>query len=189
MRSTSELREQILAAARTEFARYGFAGGRIDRIASAASASKERLYAHFGDKETLFREVLAVDVAEFFQAVQMRPDAVPEFVGDVFDVNIRRPEHHRMVAWAHLEGLTLEEPTADGQHLPELAIATIVEAQAGGYVDPSWDPVDLLVTLFGIALAWAHWPDPAAVSTSAAVLAHRRAMAMQAAARVVSPAP
>jgi AcrR family transcriptional regulator len=107
MRSTSELREQILAAARTEFARRGFAGGRIDRIASAASAIKERLYAHFGDKEALFREVLAVDVAEFFQAVQMRPDAVPEFVGDVFDINVRRPEHHRMVAWAHLEGLTL----------------------------------------------------------------------------------
>lgn len=188
MRSTSELREQILAAARSEFARYGFAGGRIDRIASAASASKERLYAHFGDKEALFREVLAVDVAEFFQAVQMRPDAVPEFVGDVFDVNVRRPEHHRMVAWAHLEGLTLAEPTADGQPLPELAIATIAEAQAAGYVDPSWDPRDLLVTLFGIALAWAHWPDPAAASTSAAVLAHRRAAAIEAAARVVSPA-
>ncbi len=75
-----------------------------------------------------------------------------------------------MVAWAHLEGLT------------------IAEAQAAGYVDPSWDPRDLLVTLFGIALAWAHWPDPAAASTSAAVLAHRRAAAIEAAARVVSPA-
>jgi AcrR family transcriptional regulator len=188
MRSTSELRDEILTAARTEFARYGLAGGRIDRIASAASASKERLYAHFGDKEALFREVLAVDVAEFFQAVTMRPDAVPEFVGDVFDVNVRRPEHHRMVAWAHLEGLTLSEPTADGQPLPELAIATIAEAQAAGHVDPSWDPRDLLVTLFGIALAWAHWPDPAAATTSPAILAHRRAAAIEAASRVVSPA-
>ncbi len=100
MRSTSELRDHILTAARTEFARYGFAGGaRIDRIASAASASKERLYAHFGDKEALFREVLAANVAEFFQAVQLRPDAVPEFVGGLFDLQVRRPEHHRMVAW------------------------------------------------------------------------------------------
>ncbi|GAA2779218.1 TetR family transcriptional regulator [Mycolicibacterium pallens] len=188
MRSTSELRDHILTAARTEFARYGFAGARIDRIASAASASKERLYAHFGDKEALFREVLAADVAEFFQAVQLRPDAVPEFVGGLFDLQVRRPEHHRMVAWAHLEGLTLEEPTADGQPLPELAVAGIVEAQEKGYVDPSWDPRDLLVLLFGIALAWAHWPDPAALTTSSAVLAHRRAAAVEAAARVVSPA-
>ncbi|BBY57225.1 TetR family transcriptional regulator [Mycolicibacterium sarraceniae] len=188
MRSTSELRDEILTAARTEFARYGFAGGRIDRIATAASASKERLYAHFGDKEALFREVLATDVAQFFGAVQMRPDAVPEFVGDVFDVNARRPEHHRMVAWAHLEGLTLEEPTADGQPLPELAIATITQAQVAGYVDPSWDPHDLLVTLFGIALAWAHFPDPAAATTSPAILAYRRAAAVEAATRVISPA-
>ena len=53
---------------------------------------------------------------------------------------------------------------------------------------PSWDPRDLLVTLFGIALAWAHWPDPAAATTSAAVLGHRRAAAVEAASRVVSPA-
>ncbi|MCV7175187.1 TetR/AcrR family transcriptional regulator [Mycolicibacterium sphagni] len=188
MRTTSELRDEILAAARTEFARYGFAGARIDRIASGASASKERLYAHFGDKEALFREVLAADIAEFFQAVTMRPDAVPEFVGDVFDLSMRRPEHHRMVAWAHLEGLTLDEPTADGQPLPELAIAAIVEAQAAGHVDPSWEPTDLLVVLFGIALAWAHFPDRAAADTSDAVLAHRRTTAVEAATRIVSPA-
>lgn len=188
MRSTSELRDEILAAARTEFAQYGFAGARVDRIASAASASKERLYAHFGDKETLFREVLAANVAEFFQAVTMRPDAVPEFVGGMFDLSVRRPEHHRMVSWAHLEGLTLEEPTADGRPVPELAVAAIVEAQAGGYVDSDWDPRDLLIVLFGIALAWAHWPDPAAATTSPAVLARRRAAAVEAAARVVSPA-
>lgn len=84
-------------------------------------------------------------------------------------------------------GLTLEEPTADGQPLPELAIATITQAQVAGYVDPSWDPHDLLVTLFGIALAWAHFPDPAAATTSPAILAYRRAAAVEAATRVISP--
>lgn len=188
MRSTSELRDEILAAARTEFARYGFAGARVDRIASAASASKERLYAHFGDKEALFHQVLAANVAEFFQAVTMRPDAVPEFVGELFDQSVRRPEHHRMVTWAHLEGLTLEEPTAEGRPVPEIAVTAIVEAQNRGYVDSAWEPRDLLVVLFGIALAWAHWPDPAAATTSPTVLAQRRAAAVEAAARVVSPA-
>jgi AcrR family transcriptional regulator len=136
VRSTSELRDQILSAARTEFARYGFAGARIDRIAAAASASKERLYAHFGDKEALFREVLAANVAEFFQTVRMLPDNVPEFVGGMFDLSVRQPEHHRMVSWAHLEGLTLEPPSADGLPLPQLALAAIEEAQATGHVDP-----------------------------------------------------
>ncbi|BBX06556.1 TetR family transcriptional regulator [Mycolicibacterium aichiense] len=187
MRSTSELREEILAAARSEFARHGFAGARIDRIATAASASKERLYAHFGDKETLFREVLATNVAEFFQAVRMLPDNVPEFVGGMFDLSVRRPEHHRMVSWAHLEGLTLEPPSADGLPLPQLALAAIEEAQTTGHVDASWDPTDLIVVLLGIALAWAHWPDPAADTTSAEALAGRRAAAVEAAARVIAP--
>ena len=60
MRTTTELRDEILTAARAEFAQYGLAGARIDRIARSASASKERLYAHFGDKETLFRDVVAM---------------------------------------------------------------------------------------------------------------------------------
>ena len=38
-------------------------GARIDRIAKAAAASKERLYAHFTDKEALFRSVAGADMA------------------------------------------------------------------------------------------------------------------------------
>ena len=53
VRSTTELRDVIIDAARAEFAQYGLAGSRIDRIAKSANASKERLYAHFGDKEAL----------------------------------------------------------------------------------------------------------------------------------------
>jgi hypothetical protein len=32
--------------------------------------------------------------------------------------------------------------------------------KAAGYVDKSWAPLDLLVLLFGIGLAWAQFPDP-----------------------------
>lgn len=44
---------------------------------------------------------------EFFAAVTLRPDAVPEFVGDIYDLACRRPEHLRMITWANLEGLVL----------------------------------------------------------------------------------
>src|SRR5882724_2004178 len=77
VRNTAELRGEILEAARAEFASYGLAGARIDRIARTANASKERLYAHFGDKETLFREVVAADSAEFFRAISLRRKNVP----------------------------------------------------------------------------------------------------------------
>jgi AcrR family transcriptional regulator len=186
VRSTTELRGEILSAARAEFAQYGLAGARIDRIARNAQASKERLYAHFGDKETLFREVFAADSAEFFRSVSMRPDAVPEFVGDIFDLALRRPEHLRMISWAHLEGFTLDEPQADGQPIHAQGLATIEAAQTSGHVDPAWQPADLMVLLFSIGLGWANLPHPDVATDDPAVIAQRRAAAVEAATRIVA---
>ncbi|WP_024443683.1 TetR/AcrR family transcriptional regulator [Mycobacterium sp. UM_WGJ] len=185
-RSTSQLRGQILDAARAEFARHGLAGSRIDRIARAAQASKERLYAHFGDKEALFREVVATDVAAFYRSVTLRPDAVPEFAGDVYDLGRNSPQHLRMITWARLEGLTLDEPHADGQPIFEHAVTAIETAQAGGHVDSSWEPLDLLALLFGIGLAWAHSPEPYETLTDPAVIARQRRAAVEAARRIAS---
>lgn len=186
MRSTTELRGQILAAARAEFAQFGLAGARIDRIARTAQASKERLYAHFGDKETLFRQVVVTDTAEFVRSVPLRPEAIHEFVGDVYDLACKRPEHLRMIDWARLEGFNLGEPFLDGQHIPSQAIADIEDAQAGGHVDPAWQAFDLIVLLFAIGLAWAHLPHPDAVTDDPAVIAARRAAAVEAASRIIT---
>jgi len=188
VRTTSELRHTILAAARAEFARYGLAGARIDRIARAAEASKERLYAHFDDKEALFRSVVAADSADFFAAVTLRPDAVPEFVGDIFDLACRRPEHLRMITWAGLEGLTLDPPPIEDQSaIQEQTVGAIEAAQTAGHVDAAWQPMDLLVLLFGIGLAWAQSPHPDAATTDPAIVAARRAAAVEAARRIVAP--
>jgi Tetracyclin repressor-like, C-terminal domain len=132
--------------------------------------------------------VVTTDGAEFFRAVELRPDAVPEFVGDVFDLAQSRPEHIRMITWAQLEGFPLDKPEFDGEHPPEAAIAALEQAQADGHVDPAWDPQQLLVLLFAIGLGWAHWPDPAAATRDVKVLARRRAAAVEAAARIVRPA-
>ena len=40
------------------------------------------------------------------RAVKLRPDAVPEFVGEIYDLALNRPEHLRMITWAQLEGFT-----------------------------------------------------------------------------------
>jgi AcrR family transcriptional regulator len=189
VRTTTELRDTILSAARSEFAQYGLAGARIDRIARAADASKERLYAHFKDKETLFRGVVAADMAEFFAAVTLRADAVPEFVGDIYDLACRRPEHLRMMTWASLEGLVLDPPPAeDRESVAVRDIGTIEAAQAAGYVDAAWQPMDLLVLLFGVALAWAQSPHPDAATVDPGIIAARRAAAVEAARRIVAPA-
>ncbi len=187
MRTGTELRGAILEAARTEFAQYGLAGARIDRIAKTANASKERLYAHFGDKETLFRQVITTDGAQFFRSVAVRPDAVAEFAGEVFDLALNRPEHLRMVTWAKLEGLRLEAPEVDGRTVDQRDVTAIADAQAAGAVDRRWNPGELLILLLGVGLAWAQFPDADRVSGDSTVLASRRADVVEAAARIISP--
>ncbi|WP_123027472.1 TetR family transcriptional regulator [Mycolicibacterium stellerae] len=187
MRTGDQLRDEILSAARNEFAQYGLAGARIDRIAKMAHASKERLYAHFGDKEALFRQVVSADGAEFFDSVVVRPEAVAEFAGEIFDLARSRPEHLRMITWARLEGLRLQAPEWEGQAVHERDMTAIADAQASGRVDTRWKPADLLAMLLGIGMAWAHWPDPEAADADDATMASRRADAVEAAARIIAP--
>jgi TetR/AcrR family transcriptional repressor of mexJK operon len=48
----------ILEAARRLFTTQGFDGASMDQIAAAAGVSKLTVYSHYGDKETLFAEVV-----------------------------------------------------------------------------------------------------------------------------------
>ena len=50
-------RRRIFEAAAKEFALKGFSGARIDVIAGKAGINKQRIYAYFGDKDGLFKEV------------------------------------------------------------------------------------------------------------------------------------
>jgi len=62
-------RMRIFEAARIEFAEHGLAGARVDRIAAAAQASKERLYAYFGDKRSLFIATIEENFAMLAEAI------------------------------------------------------------------------------------------------------------------------
>jgi TetR/AcrR family transcriptional regulator len=53
-RDPSRVREKILKLATEEFARIGFEGARVDRIAERCNVSKNMLYYYFQSKEGLF---------------------------------------------------------------------------------------------------------------------------------------
>ena len=57
-RDPEGMRMRIMRAATAEFARYGFCGARLDRIAKTAGANKRMIYYHVGDKEGLYLAVL-----------------------------------------------------------------------------------------------------------------------------------
>ena len=66
-RSTRAL--QIVTAARDEFARHGFDGARVDRIARRAGVNKQLLFHYFHSKRGLFDAVLTSGAAEFEEAL------------------------------------------------------------------------------------------------------------------------
>jgi len=57
-RDPEGMRKRILLAATDEFARHGYGGARIDRIAKTAGANKRMIYYHVGKKEALYLAVL-----------------------------------------------------------------------------------------------------------------------------------
>ena len=57
-RDADRTRRDILDVATAEFAACGYAGARVDEIASRTSTTKRMIYYYFGSKEGLFIEVL-----------------------------------------------------------------------------------------------------------------------------------
>jgi AcrR family transcriptional regulator len=92
VRDATATRARIFAAASDEFARYGIAGARMDRIASSARANKAQIYEYFGAKEVLFDMVLEHELLRLISelATPDAPQEIAEFVGRAFDY-IGRP--------------------------------------------------------------------------------------------------
>ncbi|MDX2377541.1 TetR family transcriptional regulator [Microbacterium sp. LRZ72] len=186
MRSTGEeVRERIISAARTEFAAHGIAGARIDRIATNAHASKERLYAHFGDKLALFRFVLDTDSESFFAPITATPEDLPGFVGTMFDRSQDHVEHLRMFGWARMAG----EPfrTAHAIETVDRLRNVAEEAQRIGAVDTQWDPEEVVSLMFTLAFAWLQTPELRTGVYGRRHSSHERMIAVEAARRLLEP--
>jgi len=180
-------RERILLAAGHEFAEFGLAGARVDRIAAAANASKERLYAYFGDKRALFEAVLTGHVDEVTESIPVDANDLPGFVGRIFDFAREHPEHFRMMDWARLGG---DFDLLPGIPVPvvERDAAAIRAAQAGGRIDPGWEPGDLVALLFSIATSQGQAGQIGGQrDDSPEAVARQRASVVRAAEKLIAP--
>ncbi|MGA9873848.1 MAG: TetR family transcriptional regulator [Rhodococcus sp. (in: high G+C Gram-positive bacteria)] len=186
MRSAGEAtRERILDAARSEFARYGIAGARVNRIASEARASKERLYAYFANKEDLFAAVSGRWVTETAAETALRGDDLPAYAGRLFDNFIANPHNVRLQRWADLEETTR---TADDSRVDAVRskVREIRRGQQEGFVDDSWDAVELLVMVTDVVLSLAVGHSSGS-SARRRTDAARRADAVEAVRRIIAP--
>jgi TetR/AcrR family transcriptional regulator len=99
-----ESRAAILRAAVTEFAEYGIAGARTDRIARAARVNKALLYYYFKDKDSLYEAVLdhvfkgmRERVLPVLESALEPREKLLEYVGRYFDYVAANPRFPRVV--------------------------------------------------------------------------------------------
>ncbi|MCP2032894.1 AcrR family transcriptional regulator [Okibacterium sp. HSC-33S16] len=154
--TTGSLRtkEVILAAARAEFAAHGMAGGRVDRIAKAAGANVQRIYAYYGDKQGLFDTVVRGAAQSLSTAIGGRQPNIEAFAGAAFDYVVQNPGNTRIMTWARLEReneffemieIGLEEMTP---------IQAIADLQSLGLVTSAWDAATLLEAIIALSERW-----------------------------------
>ena len=96
-------RARLLDAAYHEFVDRGLAGARVDRIASAASANKQAIYAYFGSKDALFDAVLDARLQVLADLVPFTPKDLPGYAGTLFDQLDADPGLVRLTQWKALE--------------------------------------------------------------------------------------
>lgn len=170
--------ERIVAAATAEFARYGVAGARVERIAKAARTSKERVYAYFRGKEALYRHVAGRELAAVAEATRMDPTDLPGYAGRIHDYFSRHPERLRLMTWGRLE--LRGEPGADDPVHASVRhkVEQLRAAQHDGLLDAGWDPLDILVFVNQLATSWVDQADlyPAAGDRDAFLAARRAAI-------------
>ncbi|TFV31258.1 TetR/AcrR family transcriptional regulator [Streptomyces sp. T1317-0309] len=96
-------RARLLDAAYHEFSERGLAGARVDRIAAAASANKQAIYAYFGSKDNLFDAVLSDRLSVLADTAPYTPDDLPGYAGALFDALNANPDLLRLTPLAWLE--------------------------------------------------------------------------------------
>lgn len=152
LRSAEATRERILAAATSEFAAFGIAGARIDRIAKNASANKNLIYVYFGSKERLFISVLERHLKDIYDTVPFTPEDLPSYAVALFDFSMDHPALLRLLTWFGLE--QQNEWPLESSATFDVKLKAIARAQRNGTVGKDFTPAFLLTFVVALSSSW-----------------------------------
>jgi AcrR family transcriptional regulator len=153
VRDAQQTRERLLAAAAAEFAAFGIAGARVDRIAEKAGCNKALLYHHFDSKDGLFDAVFDAMCVATMSQTPIDPTDLPEYAGRLFDGFEAHPERARLASWYRLEHGA--EPLDVVLASMRDKAAKIEQAQRDGLVPTRYDALELLTLILNLSTMWA----------------------------------
>lgn len=155
-RNADATRTRILQAATTEFATYGLAGARVDRIAENAKANKALIYTYFGKKDDLFDQVVETAFESMHAAVPLTPEDMTAYATALFDYLTDHPDLLRVDAWRRLERPDATHPEREAYTKKVEDLASVRPAYG---VHDQFLPADVIIIVIAIASAWVHAPD------------------------------
>lgn len=147
-------RQDILWAARVEFAEHGLSGARVDAIAARTDTVKRMIYYYFGSKEGLYLAVLEQAYADIRRAEQelgldgFPPvEAIRRLVAFTFDYDEAHPEFIRLVSNENMYHAQHLGQSAAMRDLNKDAISTLEQVldrgKQSGVFTRVVDPVDI----------------------------------------------
>jgi AcrR family transcriptional regulator len=150
--SAEQTKSRILEAAFREFAEYGVAGARVDRIAKNAGCNKNLIYVYFSSKEALFATVLDHHLSATYADIPFTPEDLPGLARRVFDYAQANPDVYRLLAWATLERTAALPPAREREHDSKLPL--IHAQQEAGAIGTDAPPALVLMAVMALATAW-----------------------------------
>ncbi|WP_344667971.1 TetR/AcrR family transcriptional regulator [Catenulispora yoronensis] len=155
-RDAEATKAALLRAATTEFAEYGLAGARVDRIAERAGANKRLIYVYFGDKDRLFDAVVDDQSRAVMAAVPLPDGDLVAFAAARFDYILANPEARRIAHWRAFER---GEPTEEELAAYRLRLQAIAEAQQRGRVRDDLPAAELFALVLRMSEGWLAAPS------------------------------
>jgi AcrR family transcriptional regulator len=146
-------RRRLLDAAAEEFAEYGIAGARVDRIAAAARSNKAQIYHYFTNKDGLFAAVMNEFAQDTLRDAPIDATDLPEYAGRLFDRFVDDPVKDRLAKWYRLE--------CPGDSAVEVLVAgtsdkldAIGQAQREGALTTRFTAVEVLALVVHLSTLW-----------------------------------
>lgn len=187
VRDAEATKQRLLEAAAAEFAQYGIAGARVDRIAAEAQSNKAQIYHYFVNKEGLFAAVFDELVADVTREVPLDAENLPEYAGRLFDGYEKRPDIARLATWHRLERRPGEALLTAVMESNQSKVDAIAEAQARGVVSANYRPDVLLGLILHAAAMWDSQTPEYLQMTSSLRQADRRAAVTTLIEKITSP--
>jgi AcrR family transcriptional regulator len=146
-------KQQLFAAALAEFAEFGLAGARIDRLAKRAEISPGLVYSFYAGKEQLFDAVFDQIVELTLSEVPLDAADLPGYAARLHDAGQASPGAIRFLTWYALERGDMAGRPATARAMADKA-AAIEAAQRAGQVSAAMPAAQLLALVLTIAGMW-----------------------------------